>query len=343
MMPGPYPIGKLPPDLLKKIFTQSPIHDERVLVGPGVGMDCAVINMGTPNLLVVKSDPITFASDEIGWYAVQVAANDIITTGALPRWYSATLLLPENKTDEALVLGITQQIASACSKLHISVVGGHSEVTHGLDRPIIMGTLIGEVPKSQLITPRGARPGHSILLTKGVPIEATALLAREFPNALFPYIGGTALKQAADYLHRPGISVVQDARLAMRAGRVTAMHDPTEGGLAGALWELAEASGTNLLIDTQSILIPALSQRICSIFELAPLATLASGALLLTTYPEDADAIKRTLRAAGIACNEIGRVEEGPGEVWCIDCGVKGLLPRPERDEISKVYEQIIP
>jgi hydrogenase maturation factor len=177
-------------------------------------------------------------------------------------------------------------------------------------------------------------------MTKGIPIEATALLAREFPEQLFPYIGALALQQAADYLRRPGISVVQDARLALRAGRVTAMHDPTEGGLAGALWELAEASGNNLLIDTASILISQLSQRICSIFDLDPLATLASGSLLLTTFPEDAAAIMRTLKAAGIACREIGRVEEGPGEVMCIKNGVKGLLPRPTRDEITKVYER---
>jgi hydrogenase expression/formation protein HypE len=117
------------------------------------------------------------------------------------------------------------------------------------------------------------------------------------------------------------------------------MHDPTEGGLAGALWELAEASATNLLIDSQLIFIPALSQRICSIFELDPLATLASGALLLTTYPEDVDAIIRTLKAAGIACHEIGRVEEGPGEVWHMQNGVKKLMTRPTRDEITKVYE----
>ena len=335
-----YPIGKLPPELLKKILAQNPINDERVLVGPGVGLDCAVIDVGTPNLLVVKSEPITFAMDEIGWYALQVAANDIVTTGALPLWYTATVLLPENKTDEALVMRISEQLAAACNTLHVALVGGHTEVTHGLSRPIIMGTLFGEVPKDQLVTPRGAKPGHSLLLTKGVPIEATALLAREFPAQLFPFIGALAMQQAAGFLRRPGISVVQDARLALRAGRVTAMHDPTEGGLAGALWELAEASGNNLLVDIQSILIPQLSQRICSIFDLNPLATLASGALLLTTYPEDVETIIRTLKAAGIACREIGRVEKGPGEVWQINAGIKGLMPRPIRDEIAKVYEQ---
>ena len=149
MLTDSYPVGKLPPGLLKKIFARSPIRDPRVLVGPGVGLDCAVIDMGTPNLLVVKSDPITFATHEIGWYALQVAANDIVTTGALPRWYTATLLLPENHTHETLVLDIMNQVAAACEGLHGSLVGGHTEVTYGLDRPILMGTLIGDVPRNQ--------------------------------------------------------------------------------------------------------------------------------------------------------------------------------------------------
>ena len=340
MLSDSYPVGKLPPGLLKKIFARSPIRDPRVLVGPGVGLDCAVIDMGTPNLMVVKSDPITFATDEIGWYALQVAANDIVTTGALPRWYTATLLLPENHTNEALVLDIMNQVASACEALHVSLVGGHTEVTYGLDRPILMGTLIGEVQRKRLVTPRGARPGHRLLMTKSIPIEATALLAREFPGRLSARLDAADLQQAAAYLRQPGISVLQDAQLALNAGRVTAMHDPTEGGLAGALWELAEASGTNLWVDTQSIPVSALSQRICAVFNLDPLATLASGSLLLTSLPEDAAAICQVLNAAGIACCEIGRVEEGPGEVLCTHDGIEGLLPRPERDEITRVYEQ---
>lgn len=334
------PVGKLPPELLLKIFSQNPIHDNQVILGPGIGLDCAVINTGGPNLLVVKSEPVTFATDQIGWYALQVAANDIATAGALPRWYSATLLLPENKTDEALVLQISEQVAAACQALHISLIGGHTEITAGLDRPLLIGSMIGEVPSNQLVTPQGARPGHKILLTKGVPIEATALLAREFPQKIIPFLGEDTVRQAAGYLHSPGISIIRDARLAMRAGRVTAMHDPTEGGLASALWELALASKNNLVIDPAAVHIPSLCQKICAVFELDPLATLASGALLLTTPSEDAPAIQRAVKAAGIPCNVIGYVTEGPGQVWCENRGQTTLLPRPARDEITRVYER---
>jgi hydrogenase expression/formation protein HypE len=340
MSTQPYPLGKLPPELLKRMFEQFSIHDERVLIGPGIGMDCAVIDVGAKNLQVIKSEPITFATDEIGWYALQVAANDIATSGAIPRWYTATLLLPENRTDEDMVLKISRQLASACRSLNVSLVGGHSEVTYGIDRPIIIGTLIGEVSRNRLVTPRGAKAGNSILLTKGIPIEATALLAREFPEKLLPHLGAIATQQAADFLHLPGISVVKDACLAINAGRVTAMHDPTEGGVASALWEMAEASGCDLVIDPQSILIPPLSQQICTIFNLDPLATLASGALLLTIEAQDTLNIIRALKTAGIACREIGRVESGSGEVWQIENGFKQKLMRPLRDEITKVYEQ---
>ncbi len=129
---------------------------------------------------MLKSDPITFATDDIGWYAVQINANDIATTGSTPRWMLATLLLPENQTSPDLVEHIFKQINQAAGALGISLIGGHTEITYDLNRPILMGTLLGEVERSKLIVPSGAQPGDQLLLTKGVPIEATALLAREF-------------------------------------------------------------------------------------------------------------------------------------------------------------------
>jgi hydrogenase expression/formation protein HypE len=179
------PTGKLPPGLLKRILAMAPQLDSRVLLGPGIGLDCAVLDLGT-QLLVIKSDPITFTSDSIGWYVVQISANDIATCGGVPRWMLLTALLPEGHTDEELALRISQEAFDACRALNISVIGGHTEITHGLDRPILVGTLIGEVERSALVTPRGALPGDAILLTKGVPIEGTAILAREFPDRLIP-------------------------------------------------------------------------------------------------------------------------------------------------------------
>ena len=332
------PLGKLPPELLAHVIANAPVHDERVLLGPGIGLDCAVIALGE-SLLVLKSDPITFATDEIGWYAVQINSNDIATAGATPRWFIATVLLPENATTEALVVKVSDQLFKACSARGISFLGGHTEITYGIDRPIIAGTLIGEVDRENLVTPRGATPGDKLLLTKGIPIEATAILAREFPERLLPELGEEGLQEAAGYLHQPGISVIDDARIACDAGNVTAMHDPTEGGLAAALWELAEASGHPLVVDSAKVHVSALSSQICEIFNLNPMNTIASGALLIAVQASDAAAVCRALTAADIPCTVIGDIEEGSVCVWDVANGERKRLLRPARDEITKVYE----
>jgi hydrogenase maturation factor len=338
------PVGKLPVELLARLLSGAPT-DPRVLLGPGVGLDCAVLDFGD-TLLVFKSDPITFASDEIGWYAVQINANDIATTGAVPRWFLMTLLLPEGETTAELVEQIGQQVFEACRAAGIAVIGGHTEITYDLERPILVGTLIGEVSRDRLVTPQGARPGDRVLLTKGIPIEATALLAREFPDRLRPVLSPAERDRARAFLRDPGISILRDARAALQAGRVTAMHDPTEGGLAAALWELAIASRCSLVVDLASVPVPPLSARICQALGLDPLAAIASGALLLTTPPEDALPVRRALESEGIPCTEIGRVEPGPASVW-LEAPSGGLatgretLPRPDRDEIARLYQEL--
>ncbi len=331
------PVGKLPPELLARLLAHPSTPDARVRVGPAPGFDCAVVEPGR-DLLVLKSDPITFATEDIGWYLVQVNANDLATTGATPRWLLLTMLLPAGQTTSELVERVYGQVRAAGEALGISVIGGHTEITHGLDRVILVGTLIGEVAAEALVTPRGARPGDRLLLTKGVPIEATALLAREFPQRLVGVLDAAELAQAQGFLRAPGLSVVRDARLAARAGRVTAMHDPTEGGLLGALWELAEACGQALVIDPAAVPISPLSARLCAALGLDPLATIASGALLLTAPPADAPAIQAALSAAGLACADIGYVAAGRPQVWRAGAGDRRLLDRPLRDAITRLY-----
>lgn len=332
------PLGKLPVELLSRLLDRAPVSDPRVKLGPGIGLDCAVLDLGE-NLLVLKSDPITFASEEIGWYLVQINANDIATCGAEPRWLLVTALLPENKTTQTMVEAISEQVFRACRETGISVIGGHTEITSGLDRPILMGTLIGEVKRERLITPQGARPGDRLLLTKGIPIEATALLARERPEKARQVLSEAELEQASQFLFNPGISVLRDAQLAVQAGQVTAMHDPTEGGLATALWELSDACGKGLTIDPEAIYIPDLSQRLCLAFGLDPMAAIASGALLMSVSPGDAASICQALETAGVRCSEIGVVEHGAPQVQQNTRRGRKILPRPVRDEIARIFE----
>jgi hydrogenase maturation factor len=337
-MSGILPLGKLPVDLLEQLLKKSTSHDERLLMGPGIGLDCAVLDYGE-RLLVFKSDPITFATDQIGWYAVQVNANDIVTTGAEPRWLLAIMLLPEGKTTGELADGILSQVFEACQAINVTVIGGHTEITHGIDRPILAVTLVGEVARDKLVTPRGAQPGDRILLSKGVPIEATAILAREFPDRLASYLTPDELRQAAEFLYKPGISIFQDARLAVSAGRVNAMHDPTEGGLLSALWELAQASGRTLYVDLDAVHIPKISNKVCRALGIDVLAAIASGALLLSAPPEEADKIQKAWEAQGIAGSEIGWVDEGPVAVYQVSQNRRNLVVRPERDEIARFFD----
>ena len=284
-----------------------------------------------------KSDPITFTSDEIGRYLVHVNANDIATTGAIPRWLLVTALLPAGVTPAAAVESIFEQVADACREIRVSLVGGHTEITASVSQPVLVGTMIGEVGKEKLVTPRGARPGDQIVLTKGIPIEATSIIAREFSAELRKRCSPEELALAANYLHTPGISILKDARLAQQSGRITAMHDPTEGGVATALWELAEASQNTLLIEPGAIPVSEISRRLCDIFEIDPFGAIASGALLLTAPPEDAPRICQSLRAEGIQAAVIGIVQAGEPRVLA-QTG-QSLFTRPARDEIARLFE----
>jgi len=336
---GPLPLGKLPAPLLARLLEAVSPSDPRVIVGPGVGQDAAVLDLGD-RYLVAKTDPITFASDAIGWYAVQVNANDIACSGATPRWFLATLLLPEGRTEAALAEAIFTQIGAACRALDISLVGGHTEITYGLDRPIVVGTMLGEVAPAQLVTAGGARIGDVLILTKGIAIEATAIIARERAEALAGLFPPEFLERCRNFLYQPGISVMRDAQVALGAGRVHAMHDPTEGGLATGLQELAQASKVGLEVDAEVVPVLPETAALCAHFGLDPAGAIASGALLLAVAAEDAAAITAALQAAGIAASVIGRVLPAGDGLWLRQGSERRPLPSFERDEITRLFEQ---
>jgi hydrogenase maturation factor len=302
-----------------------------------VGCDAAVISFGD-RYLVAKSDPITFAGREIGWYAVHVNANDVACTGASVRWFLATLLLPEGGTDASLVDAIMAQISSACCELNVVLVGGHTEITHGLDRPVVAGCMLGEVAPERLVRSDGALPDDVLLLTKGIAVEGTAIVARERADGLAG-VDAPLIERARRFLYEPGISVVRDAGLATRAGEVHAMHDPTEGGLATGLWEMAEASGVGLEVDEEAIPVLAETEALCAVLGLDPLGLIASGALLLAVTPRDAAPVLAALKEGGIDGARIGRVVEQRRGVLLRGAKGERPLPRFERDEIARLFE----
>ncbi len=333
----PYPLGKLPAEHLARLLVHFAQPDERIVLGPSLGHDAAVISFGE-RYLVAKTDPITFASDQIGWYAVHVNANDIACLGATPRWFLASLLLPEHATDAVLVDTIFDQIVGACRELGVGLVGGHTEITHGLDRPIVVGCMLGEAAADRLVRSDGARPGDALLLTKGIAVEGTAILAREKGEEL-EGLGAELLERCRSFLHDPGISVVRDAATATAAGTVHAMHDPTEGGLATALIEMATASGVGIVVEEEALPILPETRILCERLGLDPLGLIASGALLLAVEKADASPILLALRSAGIAGVQIGHVVEPERGLVLHNAHYERPLPRFERDEIARLFE----
>jgi hydrogenase maturation factor len=333
-----YPLGKLPQtDLISLLSQFTSVNDPRVIFGPGLGRDAAVIDFGD-RYLVTKSDPITFATDQIGWYAVNVNANDIACLGAEPKWFLATLLLPEDGTDYHLVENIFQQLHQASADLDITIVGGHTEITHDLDRPIIVGAMFGEVAAQYFVRSDGARPGDRLILTKAICVEGTSILAREFYNTLSKSFDAAVLDKAANFLHNPGISVVKEASLIVNAGEVHAMHDPTEGGVATGIYEMLEAANCGAVIDGDILPIYEETKLICAALNLDPLGLIASGSLLAAVAPQDVDSIIKALDKSGIPASIIGHVTQQTDVKITLD-NHEDDLPRFTRDELTRIFE----
>ncbi|MFP6636108.1 MAG: AIR synthase family protein [Dehalococcoidia bacterium] len=328
-------VGKFPASLLERILAKVDISDPRVVVGPRAGEDTAVLQT-SGSLLVAKSDPVTFATDQIGWYAVQVNANDVACTGGTPKWFLATLLVPERFTEDEAE-AVFDQILEACRSIDVSLVGGHSEVTYGIDRPIIMGTMLGEVEQDKLILTGGAQEGDSIVVTKGIAIEGTALLAREKASQLLQAgMSQEEIDKAASLLSVPGISVLNDARVACASSQVHSLHDVTEGGLVTGLREVAKASGLGLAIEESSVPILSECQEVCEALGLDPLGLLASGALLITLPTADIPGLLTALEGEGINGFEIGTMIEAAEGLQMVEFHGETPLPEFSRDELAR-------
>lgn len=334
----PLPIGKLPSDLLAALLRRIPATDPRVVVGSRPGVDAAVLDLGQ-RYLIATSDPITFVAERIGWYAVHVNANDVAVMGGTPRWFLATLLLPPG-CDASLPEQIQEQLLAACAGLGVSLIGGHTEVTAGLDRPVVVGTMLGEVERARLVLP-AARPGDRLILTKGIALEGTAALAVEAADALRARsVAADTLARARALLERPGISVVPDARALCAAVQPRAMHDPTEGGLATALRELAQACGVGLRVELERIPVLPETRVVCAALGLEPLGLLASGSLVAAVASEDEAAALGALAVAGVPAAVIGAVTPPDEGLTLVRDGRAQPLPTFARDELARYLEE---
>jgi hydrogenase maturation factor len=333
----PLPLGKLPNALLGRLLARYATPDPSLIVGPGVGHDAAAIALDDARALVVKSDPITFATAEIGWYLVNVNANDLACLGATPRWLLVTALLPEGRTTPATVEAIFAGLHDACAPLGIALVGGHTEITYGIDRPILVGTLLGTADRATLVQPGAAREGDTILLTNGIAVEGTAIIAGERAAEVAARHGADFAARCRKFLRDPGISVVRAAAIARDHG-ATALHDPTEGGVVTGLRELAAAANLGLVIDADQLPIYPETATLCADYGLDPLGLIASGALLIAAPPAATPAMIAALAAASIPATPIGHFTAPATDLLLRHPTHAAPLPTNPADEITRLF-----
>lgn len=324
-------IGKLPePVLIRSVLKQVKHRREEVLVGPSVGQDCAALQVGPEEVLVMSTDPITGTVKDMGSHCIHITANDLAASGAEPLGVMLTVMLPDSM-EEPQLRRLMQDAEKTCEELNIEILGGHTEITNVVRQPLVSVTGVGKILRSQLSTLRQIKPEQDVVVTKWIGLEATAILAKEREEELsarFP----AGLVDVAKSFNRY-LSVVKDARIAVSCG-VTAMHDITEGGVFGALWEMAGGAGVGLEVDMKKIPIRQETVEICEYFGLNPYQIMSSGSMMIVT--DQGHELVRRLENEGIHGTVIGRTTDGNDRILRNGEDVR-YLDKPQPDELYKV------
>lgn len=323
-------IGKVPENVLKRsILKQIKTKRPEVLVGADVGEDCAIIGLQPDEVMVLSTDPITGTTKEMGRWAVMISANDIASSGAEVVGVLVCALLPP-RIREIKIRELMQEIEACCQELNIQVVGGHTEVTDAVNRPVLSVTGIGKVKKDRMLPTKGAKPGQDIVITKWAALEGTAILAKEKEEELLQKFPAFLIEEARGYSQY--LSIIKEAAIAGKSN-VSAMHDITEGGVFGALWEMAESAGVGLTIDLKKIPIKQATVEICNYFDVNPYEMMSSGSLMLAA--DNGYDLVRVLEEAGIHAAVIGKVTEGNDRVVTNGEETRFLEP-PKTDQLYK-------
>jgi hydrogenase expression/formation protein HypE len=325
--------GKLGPDALAAALAATGAPDPAVRQGPAYGEDAAAIDLGdAAGTLVVAADPLSLAAESVGALAVHVACNDVAASGADPRWLTHTLFLPDDDPDRLRT--VAEQVDATARDLGVAVVGGHTEVLDALSRPLCAMTALGTTDR--FVSSGGAEPGDRLLLTAGAGVEATAILATDFrAECAAAGVSEATLDAAAAFLD--DVSVVPDAAAVRDAA--SALHDPTEGGVATALVEAATASETAFAVDRDRVPVRPETRACCDALGVDPLKAFGSGALLAAVPPDRVGDALDALGAAGIAGAEIGAVEAPDGEAAAGTVRLGGeTLREPPRDELYPLW-----
>ena len=324
-------VGKVPEAVLKRsVLKQIRTNRPEGLLGASVGEDCAAVALQEDEMFVLSTDPITGTVKDIGHLAIQLTLNDLASAGAEPIGVMLTFLLPE-KLSEAKLRTMMEQAEAAAHAANVQIMGGHTEVTRVVNQPVISVVGVGKAKKGRLISTAGARPGMDVIVTKWVGLEGTSIIAKEKEEELltrYPQALVDAAKEFDAYL-----SVLPEAAVAVESG-VSAMHDVTEGGIFGALWEMAESAGVGLEIDLKKIPIRQETVEVCEFFDINPYELISSGSMLMAA--SDGNGLVRALAAANIPAVCVGKVTEGNDRVL-LSGEERRFLEPPKADELYKV------
>ncbi len=373
-------IGKLPePVLIRSVLKEVGHRREEVLVGPSVGQDCAVLEAGKGEVLVLSSDPITGTTKDIGSHSVYITANDLAASGAEPIGIMLTILLTPD-TEEAELKDMMRGVEKTCKELNMEVMGGHTEITQVVRQPLISLTGVGKMKKEELLVTSAVKPGEDLVVTKWIGLEGTSIAAKEkeelisltgvgkmkkeellVTSAVKPgedlvvtkWIGleGTSIaaKEKEEVLFErfaPSfvetakqfdkyLSVIPEAKIAKEWG-ASAMHDITEGGVFGALWEMGSGSGVGLDIDLKSIPIRQETVEVCEALGLNPYILMSSGSMLIST--RDGHGLVQKLARAGIHAAVVGKATDGNDRILRNGEDTR-YLDKPQSDELYKIYQ----
>ncbi len=334
------PYGKISPDLLSEIVFKS-LGSKRkdVILGPKKGEDAAIVKIGS-QLLAISCDPISGAVSRIGWLAVHVASNDIASTGTRPLWFLPCILLPKG-TSPKIIENICTQMHRAAKTLDIAIIGGHTEISPGINHPIIIGCAIGVIDHCKYVTSSGAKPQDVIILTKSAGLEGSAILVTDRQKEISSKFGESFVKKVEGFFDK--ISVLKEALTAIEIGGVTSMHDPTEGGIAGGLHEVSDASKTGFRVYEERIRVEPETKKIATIFQIDPLQLISSGSLLITCNPQSSKKIIEAFRTKGIESSIIGEVlEDSEKRIIVKEGGLAEDLPYPESDALWTALDKKI-
>lgn len=324
-------VGKIPESVLKRsVFKQ--IHTKRseVLLGAGVGEDCAAVKLADDEMFVMSTDPITGTATDIGNLAIHITLNDLASAGAEPVGVLLTILLPEN-SEEAVLKETMAQIEIACAEANVQIMGGHTEVTKAVNQPLINVCGVGKAKVGKLVSTAGAKVGDDIIVTKWIGLEGTSIIAKEKEQELLSRYPAQLVEAAKNF--DKYLSVLPEAASAVKSG-VSAMHDVTEGGIFGALWEMAEASGVGLEIDLKKIPVKQETIEVCEFFGINPYELISSGSMLMAA--PDGNTLVRELEKQGIHAVVVGKAVAGNDRVLINDDETRFLEP-PKTDELYKV------